>query len=277
MFKSVHLLSDSWVLRGRVASRCGSPGSPIPPPHPANCTTFRGALKGDTYKRYLTGITILNQDGVAQPGFRYTYYLDPEHEDGQPGALKSITWPRWSGLSYAVLNDPEDISWSRWGKRLGVGAAEAAATNLLNNLLLKIPGLAEKAKPEAYRNALETLESGRQLPTDLPFDVERSFTKGWLPRAFMSGVVGATGSMATQLITNAVTGDSLSEGLVCTGITSSVTGIAASGGSDLLKESRRVGGRLSQSVEFLSKKRVYIPVGGTIVGVGAYYDMSRDR
>lgn len=59
----------------------------------ANVTSFSGRLKGDTYKRFLTGITYRNAEGQAQPSFVIDYYLDATDTQGSPGAIKSLTSP----------------------------------------------------------------------------------------------------------------------------------------------------------------------------------------
>ena len=47
---------------------------------------------GDFYKRYLTGITLANELGIARPPVRFEYYLDATDEPGySPGALASST------------------------------------------------------------------------------------------------------------------------------------------------------------------------------------------
>jgi RHS repeat-associated protein len=64
----------------------------------ANVTGYSGALRGDTYKRFLTGIVRENGSGDALPGLVFDYFLDVE-EDGaptpgySPGAIRSVIYP----------------------------------------------------------------------------------------------------------------------------------------------------------------------------------------
>lgn len=75
----------------------------------ANVTDFTGSLQGDTFKRFLTGVTILNGDGDAQPGYEYAYYLDADDEGGQPGALKAITFPEGAVATYTYTAQDLDV------------------------------------------------------------------------------------------------------------------------------------------------------------------------
>ncbi|MFY0578624.1 hypothetical protein ACN28S_33880 [Cystobacter fuscus] len=66
----------------------------------ANVTEATGPLRGDTFKRFLTGITQFDQDGVASPGLVLGYYLDAAAEGGQPGALATLTSPEGGTATY---------------------------------------------------------------------------------------------------------------------------------------------------------------------------------
>ncbi|PTL75565.1 RHS repeat-associated core domain-containing protein [Vitiosangium sp. GDMCC 1.1324] len=66
----------------------------------ANVTGATGPLRGDTFKRFLTGITQFDQDGVASPGLVLGYYLDAAAEGGQPGALATLTYPEGGNATY---------------------------------------------------------------------------------------------------------------------------------------------------------------------------------
>lgn len=62
----------------------------------ANVTSTTGTLRGDTYKRYLTGIQLENGAGDARPATIFSYYLDQQAENQNeysPGALRSMTTP----------------------------------------------------------------------------------------------------------------------------------------------------------------------------------------
>ena len=67
----------------------------------ANVTDNTGTLEGDTYKRFLTGITLLDQDGVAQPSLDLSYYLDESTDESSPGALATITYPEGGIATYS--------------------------------------------------------------------------------------------------------------------------------------------------------------------------------
>lgn len=67
----------------------------------ANVTSNAGTLKGDTFKRYLTGIAMTNADGRALPGIRFDYHLDPARQGASPGALRSITQPQGGTAGYS--------------------------------------------------------------------------------------------------------------------------------------------------------------------------------
>ncbi|ODC03619.1 hypothetical protein BFW38_08750 [Terasakiispira papahanaumokuakeensis] len=79
-----------------------SPSSPV-----ANVTDFTGELKGNTYKRFLTGIIQYNQDGTASPGLRFDYDLAMNTQGGQPGALKAVTYPQGGVARYTYSNDQQ--------------------------------------------------------------------------------------------------------------------------------------------------------------------------
>lgn len=82
----------------------------------ANVTGNSGRLRGDTYKRFLTGIRMVDAAGVSQPGLLFSYHLDPE--DGQttasapaaaPGALAGIVYPEGGSASYRYRLDELSI------------------------------------------------------------------------------------------------------------------------------------------------------------------------
>lgn len=71
----------------------------------ANVTASSGALEGDTYKRFLTGIEMAYADGSAAPSLDFGYYLqcvdDPDRPTGYaPAALASITYPEGATARY---------------------------------------------------------------------------------------------------------------------------------------------------------------------------------
>jgi large repetitive protein len=62
----------------------------------ANVTSTSGTLRGDTYKRYLTGIQLENGAGDARPATTFRYYLEQQPESQEqysPGALQSMITP----------------------------------------------------------------------------------------------------------------------------------------------------------------------------------------
>ncbi|MGH3873103.1 MAG: RHS repeat-associated core domain-containing protein [Pseudonocardiaceae bacterium] len=65
-----------------------------------NVTANTGNLQGDTDKRFLTGITLLDQDGRAQPGMRLDYH-PANGIDGSPGALRTVAYPSGGVVTYA--------------------------------------------------------------------------------------------------------------------------------------------------------------------------------
>ena len=71
----------------------------------ANVTSTSGSLYGDTFKRYLTSITIQNPLGDALPGYLYEYHLDPAAAGAQPGALKVLTSPKGGRASYTYASN----------------------------------------------------------------------------------------------------------------------------------------------------------------------------
>ncbi len=66
----------------------------------ANVTTLEGQAYGESYKRYLTGIRLLNPGGDAQPGYLFSYYLDTGETDANLGALQRITYPQGGHATY---------------------------------------------------------------------------------------------------------------------------------------------------------------------------------
>src|SRR5215472_7717001 len=83
-----------------------SPSASGPAQAVANVTSFTGALEGDTYKRYLTSITIQNADGDALPGYRYDYYLNASAPGAQPGALATVTAQQGGSATYTYTLQP---------------------------------------------------------------------------------------------------------------------------------------------------------------------------
>ncbi|MEM1240660.1 MAG: RHS repeat-associated core domain-containing protein [Cyanobacteria bacterium P01_H01_bin.26] len=76
----------------------------------ANVTSNIGNLKGNTYKRFLTGIIQRNQDGVAQPGLRFVYDLAMGTSGGQPGALLAVTYPSGGVARYTYAEQNLSIA-----------------------------------------------------------------------------------------------------------------------------------------------------------------------
>ena len=64
--------------------------------------------EGDTYKRYLTEIRMLDGGGVPRPGMQMDYYLHDE-EGFSPGALKTITYPEGGVATYTYTRQELDI------------------------------------------------------------------------------------------------------------------------------------------------------------------------
>lgn len=67
----------------------------------ANVNSYTGPLQGDTFKRYLTSVVMVNGEGASLPGFRYDYHLDASAQGAQPGALRTITFPQGGQASYS--------------------------------------------------------------------------------------------------------------------------------------------------------------------------------
>ena len=74
----------------------------------ANVTGRTGTLKGDTFKRFLTGVTMRDRDGLARPGLAFDYYLE-EMAGWSPGALRTITFPEGAAGSYTYDHQSLDI------------------------------------------------------------------------------------------------------------------------------------------------------------------------
>jgi RHS repeat-associated protein len=66
----------------------------------ANVTSYSGSLAGDTYKRYLTGVSLRNADGDTLPGMLFSYHLDASRSGASPGALATITYPQGGKATY---------------------------------------------------------------------------------------------------------------------------------------------------------------------------------
>ncbi len=76
------------------------PELPTPARAVANVTAFSGALRGDTYKRFLTAITLRRAEGGNIPGFRFAYHLHVTATHGGLGALARIIRPSGATVSY---------------------------------------------------------------------------------------------------------------------------------------------------------------------------------
>ena len=65
-------------------------------------TTYTGKLYGNTFKRFLTGVTKKNADGNSLPGITFAYYTTPGDttSGANPGAIKSITTPGGATATY---------------------------------------------------------------------------------------------------------------------------------------------------------------------------------
>lgn len=74
----------------------------------ANVTASTGRLQGDTYKRFLTEVSMLDADGLTQPGLELGYYLK-DVEGASPGALASITYPEGGIARYTYARKELDI------------------------------------------------------------------------------------------------------------------------------------------------------------------------
>jgi RHS repeat-associated protein len=96
------LFSLSFLFQPR--SPAGAAGSPV-----ANVTDNTGGLFGDTCKRLLTGIIMLNADGVSLPGLVFDYYFNAVDAGASPGALKSITYAAGGVATYTYTLQSLDI------------------------------------------------------------------------------------------------------------------------------------------------------------------------
>lgn len=81
------------------------PGAPGRDKEVANVSGTTGRLQGDTYKRFLTGITLAYADDTTAPPINFGYYLDsvddPERPEGYaPAAVKTITYPEGAVAHY---------------------------------------------------------------------------------------------------------------------------------------------------------------------------------
>ena len=75
----------------------------------ANVTTSTGTLRGDTWKRFLTSIVQRDANGVAAPGMRFEYDLEPASPDGQPGALRAVWSPQGNVTRYGYTRHAIDV------------------------------------------------------------------------------------------------------------------------------------------------------------------------
>jgi RHS repeat-associated protein len=76
----------------------------------ANVTSTTGRLQGDTYKRFLTEVTMIDEDGLTQPGIELGYYLQAADAPGvSPGALATITYPEGGTATYTYTRQDLDI------------------------------------------------------------------------------------------------------------------------------------------------------------------------
>lgn len=73
----------------------------------ANVTTSTGAMKGATYKRFLTGITKKSATGLSLPGMKFDYYL--QSDAANPGGLEQITHPEGALAKYTYIDQELDI------------------------------------------------------------------------------------------------------------------------------------------------------------------------
>jgi large repetitive protein len=74
-----------------------------------NITSYQGELYYDTYKRYLTSLTLINAAGDSLPGYKYGYYWQPTESGAQPGALMQVTAPQGGTITYTYTNQPLPI------------------------------------------------------------------------------------------------------------------------------------------------------------------------
>lgn len=103
--------TDGTPILNVVFSYCPSPSAQGLEQAVANVNpNFTGSLLGDTYKRYLTGVSIQNAAGAALPGYAYDYFLDPTEQGAQPGALKTITCPQGGQANYAYQSSQVSCS-----------------------------------------------------------------------------------------------------------------------------------------------------------------------
>lgn len=59
-----------------------------------------GVSSGDTCKRFLTGIVMVDRFGAPQVGLNFEYFLDSDGVSSAPGALKAITYPEGGRAEY---------------------------------------------------------------------------------------------------------------------------------------------------------------------------------
>lgn len=59
-----------------------------------------GVSSGDTCKRFLTGIVMVDRFGAPQVGLNFEYFLDSDGVSSAPGALRAITYPEGGRAEY---------------------------------------------------------------------------------------------------------------------------------------------------------------------------------
>lgn len=84
-----------------------SPGTDWPAV--AEVAGLAGSLKGDSYKRFLTGIVTRNADGDALPGLQYEYCLDSTGAScAQRGAMTALTYPQGARAEFTYRSERLD-------------------------------------------------------------------------------------------------------------------------------------------------------------------------
>lgn len=117
------------------------PQVPGPAGAVANVTANTGTLLGDTYKRFLTAITMVNADGDSLPGHSFGYCLDAGAAGASPGALQSTTDPSGAVTTYQytqqqiafcdrtqLVTQPPGAQWSGASPRVWFGPDYAVVT-----------------------------------------------------------------------------------------------------------------------------------------------------
>lgn len=75
----------------------------------ANLTTTTGRLRGNTYKRFLTGVTMEDRDGITRPGMDFAPYLTDIEEVDWSGAMREITFPSGATAHYDYDHQALDV------------------------------------------------------------------------------------------------------------------------------------------------------------------------